>query len=693
LAVEGFRRGARDVAFAIALLLAVAVALTLLVLLVEQVSPGTLRKASVPLMAASLVAAIAALLGWREERRAATQAEGRDLIARERLADEAQGHDPETIALHDRIERLESELAGAAGQRAELEQGLVDDRDEARDEAERLRGKLEREREARSRAEAARRNEREWNRELRDQVVRAHHERGLLGETNDVKALVLHIATTLLEAEKGMLLQRAGGAEEGELEVSCSEGFDSDPRESRLAHRFASEVIKHDTTVREDGPAAEDEDSTPADKEIDNLVAIPIYVQDEFSGVIVCANKEGGFHEHDDDVLLAIGDHAGAVLENQRLRGDLRGAYLETVRVLADAIQAKDPHLRGHSEEVVQYVGAVAARLGVSPGRREELLFGSLLHDLGKIGISERILLKPAALTPEERSVIELHPRIGHRLVEQVDALQPIAEAILHHHERWDGDGYPSGLAGEEIPLEARIICVADSFSAMTADRPYRRRMPLDEACAELERCAGTQFDPEVVEAFVDEVRKRPPSGGEHPLEVALRDAEVEARREGGETMIGQGPLALTDNLTLLYTHRYFHEAVERHSIAANADDGGGEFAVVVLELTELPQLNRVEGYAAGDEAIRSAARAVQRAAVRCGGTACRYSGRRLAIVCPGCDSARAERIAGELAGAMAGGPRVAIGAAVWQDGDQGEDVVARARLALSPAPVAPHAA
>jgi HD-GYP domain-containing protein (c-di-GMP phosphodiesterase class II) len=129
-------------------------------------------------------------------------------------------------------------------------------------------------------------------------------------------------------------------------------------------------------------------------------------------------------------------------------------------------------------------------------------VFGSLLHDLGKIGISERILLKPAALTPEERGVIELHPRIGHRLVERVEALEPIADAILHHHERWDGGGYPDGLAGEDISLEARIICVADSFSAMTADRPYRRRMPLDEACAELERCAGTQFDPRVVDAF-----------------------------------------------------------------------------------------------------------------------------------------------------------------------------------------------
>src|SRR4051812_27064548 len=634
----GERSQARAVGFSLALLLAALAAVVLLILVIADVSLGTLRAAAVPLLGASLVATIVALLGWREERRAGQQVAQRELVARERLEDEAAGHDPATQALHDRIQQLERELNEHAGKHFNLA--------EVEAELETTREKLKREREARARAEAARKVEREWNRELREQVVNAHRERGLLGDTDDLKALVLHIATTLLDAEKGVLLQRHDSDDSGDvsLQVTCAEGWDNDPRDSHLAKRFAREVVKKDTTIREDGNEVSEDDRTAADSEIDNLVAIPIYVQDEFSGVIVCANKQGGFHEHDDEVLLAIGDHAGAVLENQRLRGGLRAAYLETVRVLADAIQAKDPHLRGHSEEVVQYVAAVAERVGIDRKRREALLFGSLLHDLGKIGISERILLKPAALTPEERGVIELHPRIGHRLIEQVDALQPIADAVLHHHERWDGEGYPAGLVGEEIPLEARIICVADSFSAMTADRPYRRRMPLEDACAELERCAGTQFAPQVVEAFVDEVRKRPPSGGEHPLEAALRDNEVTARRDGSETVLGQAPLALTDNLTLLYTHRYFHEAVERQA------ETGEPFAVVMVELTELPQLNRVKGYTAGDAAIVSAARAVQRAAVRCGGTACRYNGRRLALVCPDCDAPSAERIATELA-------------------------------------------
>src|SRR4051794_25313112 len=546
---------------------------------------------------------------------------------------------------------------------------------------------LERSREREARLQSARETERAWNRELRNQVVEMHKQRGLLGDTHDMRALVLHIAVTLLEAEKGILLSRGDADGDGDLDVVCAEGFENDPRESALAQRFAGRVIERDRTIREDGHEAQGEEGTAADREIQNLVAIPIYVQDDFHGVVVCANKEGGFHEYDDEVLVALGDHAGAVLENGRLRGDLRTAYVSTVQLLAEAIEAKDPFLRGHSDEVSEYVAAVADKLGIERKRREQLVFGSLLHDVGKIGISERILLKPAKLTDEEFGVVKLHPRIGYRLIDQVDALRPIAPAILHHHERYDGAGYPDGLAGEDIPLEARIVCVADSFSAMTAERPYRKRMSLEQACAELERCAGTQFDPEVVRIFVDEVRCRPAAREEHPLEKAMRDPQIEEHRTGDEPLLGYGPLAVTDNLTLLYTHRYFHEMADR------AADSSDQFAIVVAELTDVTQLNHVEGYAAGDEAIRSAARAVQRVAVRCGGTACRYSGRRFGLIVPGADAAAAERIAEELAADLVAGPRAAVGAAASRDGDRGYDVVARARLALSPAPMAPPAA
>ena len=582
--------------------------------------------------------------------------------------------------------RAEAEqLAEQAEQETAAARQSVQEAEASRDDA--LSRMREAERQARSETDRAKRIddqrtlEREWHREMRSKMVEAHHARGPLGDGNDIRELVLRVAMTLLESEKGLLLSRQDADGDGDLDLVAYQGFENNPEHSSIAQRFAGHVLERDETVREDAPSGE---ATGPDAEINNLVAIPIYVRDRFDGVVVCANRDGGFEEWDDDVLLALGDHAGAVLDNSRLHGELRGAYLGTVRVLAEAIQAKDPFLRGHSEEVSGYVAAVAERLGIEDRRREELVFGSLLHDVGKIGISERILLKPGKLTPEERTLIELHPRIGFRLVEQVPALRPIADAILHHHERYDGDGYPEGLAGESIPIEARIICVADSFSAMTAERPYRGRMSLEEACAELQRCAGTQFDPRVVSAFVEEVR-RDPFSGDGRASAAMEDPAVDQHREGDEPVLGFGAHAIVDNLTLLYSHRYFHEAAQ--GAAARAEAEAEPFAIVLAELTELPHINRLNGYTAGDEAIRAAGKAVQQAAVICGGTACRYSGRRLALIAPGTDEDQANKLASVIAGDLAAGPRVAVGAAVWSPGDSALDVVGRARLAMAPVP------
>lgn len=382
-------------------------------------------------------------------------------------------------------------------------------------------------------------------RELQRDIMRMHFGEQS-GDPGDVRALILQVAVALLEAEKGLLIAyRTDSQGEKGLHLVSALGFQHDPEESALAHRFAQRVIARDAAVVEDRvPATSGEVSTPADAEIENLVAIPIYIQDEFSGVVICANRAGGFGAYDEEVLLSLGDHAGAVLQNNQLRGELRDSYVTTVRMLVDALRAKDPLAGGHSEEVSSYVARVADRLGIDAVRRERLLFASMLHDIGKIGISEKILLKPGALTDEERALIELHPRIGYRLVEQVGALRDLADAILHHHERVDGTGYPDGLAGSEISLDARIISVADSYSAMTADRPYRGKLSVDEACSELERCAGKQFDDEVVRIFVDEVRNHPAATRPNPLDVALDDPELARARRGDEPMLGHGRAA-----------------------------------------------------------------------------------------------------------------------------------------------------
>jgi HD-GYP domain-containing protein (c-di-GMP phosphodiesterase class II) len=150
----------------------------------------------------------------------------------------------------------------------------------------------------------------------------------------------------------------------------------------------------------------------------------------------------------------------------------------------------------------------VAARLGLPPGQIEHIRVAAMLSDVGKLALPDALLSKPGPLTPEERSAIERHPWIGYQILDSLGA-EPVATWVLHHHERWDGNGYPERLSGERIPLGARILFAADAFEAMTTDQPWRPRLAMEQALAELERCAGTQFDPGVVAAFRAELRTR----------------------------------------------------------------------------------------------------------------------------------------------------------------------------------------
>lgn len=178
-------------------------------------------------------------------------------------------------------------------------------------------------------------------------------------------------------------------------------------------------------------------------------------------------------------------------------------AHQTTIRALVQAVDLKDRYTRGHSERVGRASAMMAAELGMDEERREVLRFAGILHDVGKLGVPTRLLRKDGPLTPEERRVIELHPEYGHEMVRGIGFLGEARAAILHHHERVDGSGYPYGLAGDRIPEFARVVAVADAFDAMTSTRSYRRARPVEAAVAELERCAGTQFDARMVAALV----------------------------------------------------------------------------------------------------------------------------------------------------------------------------------------------
>jgi len=182
----------------------------------------------------------------------------------------------------------------------------------------------------------------------------------------------------------------------------------------------------------------------------------------------------------------------------------VREANESTVAALAAALELRDDETGSHAHRVTQIALAITRAVDPELAADPELRFGYLLHDIGKIGIPDRILLKPAALTAEETRIMQTHTVLGEHLISTLPHLQGVArEVIVHHHERWDGTGYPWGIAGEAIPLAARIFAVADAFDALTSDRPYRKAVPEDEALAEIRRHSGTQFDPVVVDAFL----------------------------------------------------------------------------------------------------------------------------------------------------------------------------------------------
>ena len=180
----------------------------------------------------------------------------------------------------------------------------------------------------------------------------------------------------------------------------------------------------------------------------------------------------------------------------------LDAAYRQTLKALVSALEARDHETHGHSERVVSFSLRLGRELGLDAERLRALEFGSLLHDIGKIGVPDAILRKPAALSRAEWERMRQHPLMGERILRGIEFLKGAVRVVAEHHERWDGAGYPSGLKGEEIDLAARVFAVADAFDAMTSDRVYRCGMPYEAAAAELERCAGRQFDPRVVAAF-----------------------------------------------------------------------------------------------------------------------------------------------------------------------------------------------
>ncbi len=245
-----------------------------------------------------------------------------------------------------------------------------------------------------------------------------------------------------------------------------------------------------------------------------SLMLYPLVVGEKAVGV-VCIGEQRGWDRSplsaEKAALCQTIVNQGAVAVGHALSHQaLEEAFVGTIRSLAEAIDAKDPSTRGHSDWVSKYALMIGRQMGMQNHHLDELKYAGYLHDVGKIGIPDDILGKTSQLSTEEWKLMKKHPIVSARILDPVPISATIKGAIRHHHERYDGKGYPYGLAGESIPLEARILSVADSFEAMTADRPYRKALSDEQAVAEMLRCSGTQFDPAIVQAFLIALGRAP---------------------------------------------------------------------------------------------------------------------------------------------------------------------------------------
>ncbi|HLF85550.1 MAG TPA: HD-GYP domain-containing protein, partial [Nitrospiria bacterium] len=236
-----------------------------------------------------------------------------------------------------------------------------------------------------------------------------------------------------------------------------------------------------------------------------NMICTPVSIKNKVIGVLQAINKKKGgfFTKWDLDDFNTLANQVAIAIDNANLYKELKDTFISTAEALADTVEARDAYTGGHTKRVLEYSTIIGEELSLKEGDLENLKLAAVLHDIGKIGVEDRILRKDDKLTEEEDKAMKMHTIIGPRIVENIKQLRSITPGIRHHHETYDGRGYPDLLKGKEIPIMARIISVADTFDAMTTDRPYRKGLPKEVALRELKDHAGIQFDAMVVDAFI----------------------------------------------------------------------------------------------------------------------------------------------------------------------------------------------
>jgi putative nucleotidyltransferase with HDIG domain len=256
--------------------------------------------------------------------------------------------------------------------------------------------------------------------------------------------------------------------------------------------------------------AMPDIEEDPSDSEKVTFVLVPLIAHDKPVGLIdiITDTPEGDITTKDLSLLTILAKQAALSIENVKLYESMKRDQISIIRALSSTVDAKDHFTLGHSQKVSEYSLKIAEAMGLPERDVENIKYAALLHDIGKIAIPDDIIKKPTKLTPEEFEKVRKHPVIGAMIIKEIESLAPMVPIILHHHERYDGKGYPDGIKGDAIPLGARIVHVTDAYDTMVSARAYRDMIPQELAVSELRKNAGTQFDPAVVEAFITILRK-----------------------------------------------------------------------------------------------------------------------------------------------------------------------------------------
>ncbi len=316
------------------------------------------------------------------------------------------------------------------------------------------------------------------------------------------RSFCLDEARALLRADGASLWRYHEESQELELDITRGTEENQPAPPSRVA------VAESELGVpfRHKGPVL----TPPSPDKNESVLLVPLFVVGQPWGVCRFVRLgEDPISQRDSDLVGVFFRQLTMTIENRDMVHHREKFYLELVQTLADTLDSRDAALEGQTRSARRLARGIARELDLPEEFIYYLEFAALLHDIGKIAIDEQLLKKPGRLTPQEFEVIKKHPEIGQRILAPVSLLAPVGPMVLYHQEWFNGQGYPEGLRGEEIPLGARIVAVLDAWGAMTCDHPWRSALSLDEAIAEIKKGAGTQFDPKVVEAFLATLEKK----------------------------------------------------------------------------------------------------------------------------------------------------------------------------------------